>query len=64
MKNSLSTKAELAVELATENKLVDRNSPQRAGLQTEYEGISRCNQVTVRLGNNGHAHALRMQCSI
>ena len=23
-----------------------------------------CNQVTVRLGNNGHAHDLRMRCSI
>ena len=35
VKNSLPTKAERAVELATENKLADRNSPQRAGLQTE-----------------------------
>ena len=35
VKNSLSTKAERAVELATDNKLADRNSPQRAGLQTE-----------------------------
>ena len=31
--------------------MADRDSPQRAGLQSEQEGIYRCNQVTVRLGN-------------
>ena len=39
MKNSLSTMAKRAVELATENegiiKMADCDSPQRAGLQTE-----------------------------
>ena len=43
MKNSLPTKAQRAVELATENegiiKLADRDSPKRAGLQSEKEGV-------------------------